>query len=157
MALKSIFSKSVFKKFHFNFKKINDWRSSIMSLADISSLRSRQNHFTQLKIFFKIKKNSYYRPYVLNLRMICPLLEKQNNGSNIVGIQTIARGKRVHWKREKHSLTRDQVAILDLPLTNCMTLDKLLHLSVLGLLISEQPKAMMHKEPLNFPQKATKP
>lgn len=59
MALKSIFSEAVFRKFHFNFKKINDKRSLITILADISTLYSKPNHFTQLKIFFfKIKKNS---------------------------------------------------------------------------------------------------
>lgn len=58
MALKSIFSTAVFRKFHLNFKKINDQRSVIMILADISTFLSNQNHFTQLKMFLKIKKNS---------------------------------------------------------------------------------------------------
>lgn len=48
----------------------------------------------------------------------------------------------------KHSLLRDRVAILALPLTNGMTRSELLPLSVPDLLRSKVPMAMMHKEPL---------
>lgn len=53
-----------------------------MTLADISTFLSKQNHFTQLKMFLKIKKNSNLYDLSLEFKDEVSRTEKYNTVSS---------------------------------------------------------------------------
>lgn len=79
-----------------------------MTLADTSTLHSKQNHFTQLKIFKKITNNTNLGLNVLNLKMKYHLLEKALHLLNYYS-DPDSKGKKNTMEKEKKVLTRNQV------------------------------------------------
>lgn len=99
-----------------------------MILADISTFLSNQNHFTQLKMFLKIKKNSNLQDLSLEFKDEMSPTEKYNTvSSQILQLSRQQLEAKEHNGKGKVQLIRDQVVILALPLTNCMTLSKFHH------------------------------
>lgn len=112
-----------------------------MILADISTLHSKQNHFTPLsRIFFKDKKNSN----LLDLRL--EFKDEMSSMRNLSRQQV--EGKEHNGKGKSKALLELRVQFRLCHSQTAWLCASYFTPLGLGLLISKSPEAMVHREPL---------